>query len=50
MNTDVLIGGVAVVYVMVALDHATSGNLGFATTWAAYAVANIGLLLAARGV
>lgn len=41
-----LVGLVALIYVAVAIDYARRGEWGFALTWAAYAVANIGLILA----
>lgn len=40
---------VTIAYLAVAAEYGLSGKAGLAVTFAAYAVANIGLLLAARG-
>ena len=41
-----LIALVALIYAVVAFDHARRGDFPLALTWAAYAVANIGLMFA----
>jgi uncharacterized membrane protein YecN with MAPEG domain len=46
--TTYLIGFVAVLYGVVGCDYLMQGRVGFALTWYAYAVANVGLILAAR--
>lgn len=41
-----LVGVVAVIYLAVAVDYARRGEWGFALTWFAYSVANVGLIAA----
>lgn len=42
-----LIGGVAVVYLIAAAGYWYGGQIGFAVAYAAYALANVGLIIAA---
>jgi len=44
--TVILPAIVAIIYVTVGIGHIISGNKGMALTWAAYALANIGLIWA----
>jgi hypothetical protein len=39
---------VGVVYLVVAADQAAKGNPGMAIAWAGYALANVGLAMAAK--
>lgn len=43
-----LIAFVALLYCGIGTDYAIQGRVGFAMTWYAYAVANVGLIIAAR--
>jgi hypothetical protein len=43
-----LILGVGVVYLIVALDQWAKGSTGMAIAWAGYALANVGLAMAAK--
>jgi hypothetical protein len=43
-----LILGVGVVYLIVALDQYRQGHMGMALAWLGYALANVGLAMAAR--
>lgn len=40
---------VTVIYIGVAVAHASGGRLGMAVTFVAYALANVGLIIAERG-
>jgi len=48
-TSQVLTGVVTLIYVGVAVAHAKGGRLGMAITFVAYALANIGLIVAERG-
>ncbi len=41
---------VAVIYFLVSLDHLRSKEYGWALAWLAYSIANVGLILAAKGI
>ena len=43
-----LILGVGVVYLVVAIDQWVKGSPGMAIAWAGYALANVGLAMAAK--
>ena len=46
--TSYLIAFVAILYTCVGTEYLMAGRIGFAITWYAYAVANVGMILAAR--
>jgi len=46
----ILPGLVAIAYFLVACDHFRCKEYGWALAWFAYCIANIGLILAAKGV
>ena len=48
-GSQLLTGAVALVYLGVAAAHLNGGRHGMALTFVAYALANIGLILAERG-
>jgi len=41
---------VAVLYLVVAIDHFRAKEYGWALAWFAYSVANFGLVLASKGI
>ena len=47
MSTPLIIA-CGLIYVWVALEQAAEGNIGMAITFGAYALANVGLCIAAR--
>jgi hypothetical protein len=41
---------VAILYLLVAIDHFRAKEYGWSVSWLAYSVANLGLILAAKGI
>ena len=41
---------VAVIYAVVAIDHFWSKNMGWGIAWLSYSLANLGLVMASKGI
>jgi hypothetical protein len=48
LNESHIVGIVTVLYAWVGLSYGVKGDWPWALTWTAYALANVGLILAAR--
>lgn len=50
MNANALVALVGAVYVVTAVWYGMEGKQGFAMMFAGYALANVGVILAAKGI